>query len=284
MASTENKEYIGHCHCEAYKFKLTMPELSGMSCDCSICSKKAYVWAFAGPDAFELINDGELVSYTFGKGSLTHKFCPTCGTAVLAISQKAGEEPQKAFNVRSLDGVDVTTINAIEYKGSELGDPYDRPQYEAAELKKDLKDGQKIYTGSCHCGAVKVGVRTKPFSEQTAIECNCSLCNRNGYVSLYPPTEDFSVDGAENTTAYIWVERPHLAHKFCKTCGVPVFIEVVLPPKSATADWDPKKLAEVEKDAGGRGVNIRVLNDVEWDKMKIHKYDGRSQPTSWKAE
>jgi hypothetical protein len=74
MAATEDKEYSGGCHCGAYTYKLITPELTeGMVCDCSICCKKAYVWLFPYHGRFEVVKDGELASYNFGKGKLTHK-------------------------------------------------------------------------------------------------------------------------------------------------------------------------------------------------------------------
>lgn len=37
---------------------------------------------------------------------------------------------------------------------------------------------EKIYTGSCHCTAVRLSVETKPLPEIEVKEDNCSICQR----------------------------------------------------------------------------------------------------------
>ncbi|KAF8182133.1 Mss4-like protein, partial [Mycena galopus ATCC 62051] len=80
-------EYHGNCHCGTFKFKLTVPELrEGLSCNCSICFKNGYIWTFPKRDQFTVVKGNEnttLKSYQFGKQTMTHKFCPTCGTSVM---------------------------------------------------------------------------------------------------------------------------------------------------------------------------------------------------------
>ncbi|KAF8174432.1 hypothetical protein K438DRAFT_1848898, partial [Mycena galopus ATCC 62051] len=59
-------EYRGNCHCGAFKFTYKAAELKqAFTCNCSICSKNGYLWAFpAKQEDFTV-------------------FCPTCGTSVL---------------------------------------------------------------------------------------------------------------------------------------------------------------------------------------------------------
>jgi hypothetical protein len=40
-----------------------------------------------------------------------------------------------------------------------------------------------MYTGSCHCGAVRMTLPSKP---EVATACNCSLCRRIGGPWVYP--------------------------------------------------------------------------------------------------
>lgn len=45
----------------------------------------------------------------------------------------------------------------------------------------EMVDGGKLYTGSCHCGAVQVALASKPLDESFPDgigECNCSICER----------------------------------------------------------------------------------------------------------
>jgi hypothetical protein len=69
------KTYHGNCHCGAYRFHLDLPELeSGLTCNCSICEKKGYVWAFTKePDVVVDRDDGKLVEYGFNEHKLVHK-------------------------------------------------------------------------------------------------------------------------------------------------------------------------------------------------------------------
>jgi hypothetical protein len=68
------------------------------------------------------------------------------------------------------------------YDGWNLSQPlYDPPGF-TGELPKFEGYGLKIYTGSCHCGAVTLAVKTKPFPDVEVKEDNCSICQR---VSLH---------------------------------------------------------------------------------------------------
>lgn len=74
-------------------------------------------------------------------------------------------------------GVDNHPIFRIN--GQSFGTPYEPPKYTGPEPK--AVEGGKLYTGSCHCGAVKVAMNTLPLdknSTQNCRECNCSICNK----------------------------------------------------------------------------------------------------------
>lgn len=55
--------------------------------------------------------------------------------------------------------------------------PYEPPKFNG-ELPKFEGGGLKVYTGNCHCGAVTLAVKTKPFPEVEVKEDNCSICQR----------------------------------------------------------------------------------------------------------
>lgn len=67
---TELKTYRGNCHCGSYIYEVTVPEITSVSvCDCSICTKKnyMYLWMTPGRDSLKVIkDDGLLTDYTFG--------------------------------------------------------------------------------------------------------------------------------------------------------------------------------------------------------------------------
>jgi hypothetical protein len=48
------------------------------------------------------------------------------------------------------------------------------------------------YKASCHCGAFQYDVTASPpFEDPSAsvMECNCSICTRNGYLFIYVPND-----------------------------------------------------------------------------------------------
>ena len=102
------RAYRGNCHCGAYVFEAKLPEITKIkACNCSICYKRADVWAWAAQSNVTWIK-GDLKTmkgYTFGKKQFEHKFCETCGTSVAFVGyltpRKEGEEtdPGLGLNV-----------------------------------------------------------------------------------------------------------------------------------------------------------------------------------------
>lgn len=46
----EPVSYQGNCHCGKNRFEVNLPEISGaISCNCSLCLKAGYLWAFPEP-------------------------------------------------------------------------------------------------------------------------------------------------------------------------------------------------------------------------------------------
>ncbi len=75
-----------------------------------------------------------------------------------------------------------------------------------------------IYSGSCHCGAIRYEVEADERVE--CDECNCSICAMTGYLHLIVPKSRFKLlAGEDATTTYTF--NTHVAqHYFCKICGV----------------------------------------------------------------
>ena len=67
--NTELKTYTGNCHCGLYKYTLTRPAItSATSCNCSICSRNAYLYVdIPEGSTFKVERgEGELKRYAFG--------------------------------------------------------------------------------------------------------------------------------------------------------------------------------------------------------------------------
>ena len=111
-----------------------------------------------------------------------------------------------------------------------------------------------IYRGSCHCGAIQFEVEAP--AEILCYDCNCSICNKSGYLHLIVPASKFRlILGEDSLTTYTW-NTGVARHTFCRTCGIkPFYI-----PRSNPDGFD---------------VNIRCL-DPQPEKITIQAFDGRN--------
>jgi hypothetical protein len=76
------------------------------------------------------------------------------------------------------------------------------------------------YEGGCHCGAVRFRVEV---TEHRAITCNCSICQKKGFLHLIVPKERFTLlSGEGNLTTYRF-NTGVAKHTFCTTCGIHPF-------------------------------------------------------------
>lgn len=73
------------------------------------------------------------------------------------------------------------------------------------------------------------------------VVCNCSICQRNGYLLVYPIKENLKLrDGSEEALGSYGFGNKNVKHNFCKECGSSVFFEVLSPPKRAELEAEAK--------------------------------------------
>jgi hypothetical protein len=114
--AVERKSYRGGCHCGriAYEVEGKLERVS--ICNCSICTKKAYVHWIIPREDFQLLTPWDaLATYTFNTGTAKHYFCPQCGVASFYIARSAPEKID--INVRCLEGVDPAAIPTDTFDG-----------------------------------------------------------------------------------------------------------------------------------------------------------------------
>ena len=77
-----------------------------------------------------------------------------------------------------------------------------------------------MFTGSCHCGAVRFCV---DWAIEELTTCDCSLCvKRNALMAKVPEAALTVLEGEAMLTRYTW--NTHRAkHYFCQRCGIYVF-------------------------------------------------------------
>ena len=111
-----------------------------------------------------------------------------------------------------------------------------------------------IYQGSCHCGAVKFEVEAPGTIEVE--RCNCSICNKTGFLHLIVPLSKFRLlSGKELLTAYTF-NTGVAKHTFCKVCGVKPF-------------YTPRSNPD------GIDINVNCL-DTRPQEMNVVEFDGQN--------
>lgn len=108
---TEAKQYSGGCHCGKVRYEVDLALESAISCNCSICSKRGSLLAFAPAGAFSLVaGEGELADYQFNHHRIHHLFCKTCGILSFARGTTPSGAEMVAINIRCLDNLDFSAI------------------------------------------------------------------------------------------------------------------------------------------------------------------------------
>ncbi|KAL5045944.1 hypothetical protein BDW71DRAFT_183091 [Aspergillus fruticulosus] len=116
----------------------------------------------------------------------------------------------------------------------------------------------RTYQGGCHCGTAKFTF-TLPASldELEVVNCNCSICTKNGYLMIYPKASDMKYEHSEDAVMEYRFASKQFPHYFCKTCGSSLY-------------------AKGPEGSDMMAVNARTIEGVEIDKLKLKKVDGRS--------
>jgi len=119
MANTsgESRVYHGGCHCGGVRYEFTSaPPTRAEVCNCSICTKKAYLHWTIERDTFRLLTPiDQLATYSFNTGVAQHHFCPRCGVASFYIPRS---EPDKIdVNLRCVEGIDPSSLEFEYFDG-----------------------------------------------------------------------------------------------------------------------------------------------------------------------
>ncbi|KAF7294144.1 Glutathione-dependent formaldehyde-activating [Mycena chlorophos] len=261
--------YKGNCHCGAFIFTFTTPTPidTGSPCNCSICSRKAYLWVV--PENFQVVKGDEdttLAKYEFGTMHLAHKFCPTCGISVLARQK----DPSRLggvsvlVNLRTVQDIDLTSITVKPpFNGAAKGDPYKTPAF--VPVAGEVAEGATEYHGNCQCGAVAFTL-VSPEKITEARECNCSINSRQGGLWTYPATSSITFRGVPDAVTEYTFGNHKTFHGFCKHCGVTVYERFL---------WEFMD--------GKTALNIRTIVDgeVDMDGLKIERVDGAAFPPAY---
>lgn len=122
--------YRGGCHCGTVRFEADGEIDRVVLCNCSICTKKAYLHWIIPRECFRLLTPwDELATYTFNTNTARHHFCPRCGVASFYIARS---DPDKIdVNVRCIDNIDLEELTIT---------PFDGRNWVAAQAASTRKD------------------------------------------------------------------------------------------------------------------------------------------------
>ena len=113
------------------------------------------------------------------------------------------------------------------------------------------------HKGSCHCGRVAFEVEGEVTG---ALACNCSICRRKGSLLWFVPMAQFHLTTPDDNASTYLFNKHVIRHRFCPVCGIHPYGEAVNPKTGVPT----------------AAINIRCLEGVDLDKVKVTHFDGAS--------
>ena len=114
-------KHAGSCHCGRIRFEAEGDIDQGLSCNCSICSRKGALLCFLPRPSFRLLTSEDAAStYTFNKHIIKHRFCPTCGIHTHGEGKDRSGNPIAAVNLRCVEKLDLKKLKIVEFDGRAL--------------------------------------------------------------------------------------------------------------------------------------------------------------------
>jgi hypothetical protein len=106
----------GGCHCGDVRFEVSDRVTWAEVCNCSICTRKAYLHWYVPRERFRLLTPAsKLATYRFGTGVARHHFCRRCGVAPF---YEPRSDPDKIdVNLRCVEGIDLAAVELRRFDG-----------------------------------------------------------------------------------------------------------------------------------------------------------------------
>lgn len=125
-------------------------------------------------------------------------------------------------------------------------------------MEEDNKQSARVtHKGGCHCGRVRFEVDA-PANLQ-ADRCNCSICQKSGYLHLIVAADDFRLlQGGDAMQTYTF-NTGVAKHRFCRVCGIKSFYIPRSHPHDVSVNVnciDPDTIAS---------VNITPFDGRNWE-------------------
>jgi hypothetical protein len=108
------------------------------------------------------------------------------------------------------------------------------------------------YDGGCHCGKIRYRVQVENLE---AVECNCSICKKKGFIHLILPAARFRLLRGQSDLSTYTFNTGIAKHHFCRHCGIHAFYR----PRSHPDGYD---------------INLRCLDGDAIEQFQITTFDG----------
>jgi hypothetical protein len=118
------------------------------------------------------------------------------------------------------------------------------------------------HRGRCHCGAVEFEVDAPAIID--ALDCNCSICSKTGFLHLIVPRARFRLLRGEEALTDYRFGTGVAVHRFCRHCGVKGF-------------YIPRSNPD------GVDVNVRCLDRSTIAELRVALFDDNERDASTAA-
>lgn len=125
----------------------------------------------------------------------------------------------------------------------------------------------KTYTGSCHCGTVRIEADLDIAAG--TYKCNCTICAKARLWAASAAPEAFRLIAGEEALTDYRGKNPVAHHFFCRHCGVRPFQRVDMPNMSGHVYYN---------------INLACLDGVDIDELMaapVDYFDGLNN--AWHA-
>ncbi|MFB1000330.1 MAG: aldehyde-activating protein [Colwellia sp.] len=108
------------CHCG--NIKITIPETTETvtSCNCSVCSKYASLWAYFSPKDVKIAATTDAVSsYSWGDRTIKFHHCNNCGCLTHYTPTELGNKHKMAVNFRLVNTSILSSLKIRYFDGAD---------------------------------------------------------------------------------------------------------------------------------------------------------------------
>lgn len=118
------------------------------------------------------------------------------------------------------------------------------------------------HRGGCHCGTVIFEVDAPAVID--ALDCNCSICSKSGFLHLIVPQARFRLLRGEDALTDYRFGTGIAVHRFCRHCGIKSF-------------YIPRSNPD------GVDINVRCLDQSTIAELRVSLFDDRNRDAATAA-